>query len=47
MTNCFLCNTPTNDVRNYDRIVNLNPIPMCKKCQGFISKSVIDKRETK
>lgn len=30
---CFMCNEPTTETKTYDRIVNLIPIPLCKRCQ--------------
>jgi len=33
---CFMCNTPTNETREFDRIMNLKPIPLCKNCQEIL-----------
>jgi len=36
-TRCFLCNAPTDQFKVYDRIINLNPIPICENCQNLMN----------
>jgi len=33
---CVMCNKPTNEIKDYPRIINLKPFPLCKRCQEII-----------
>jgi hypothetical protein len=33
---CFMCNEPTTEFKEYSRIVNVCPIPLCKRCKDLI-----------
>ena len=36
---CFMCDEPTTEIKDYPRIINVNPFPLCKRCQEVVKNA--------